>query len=638
MNRIPVPSSGSVGLLILAGLVLQPARLSARQSFDVFEASVASIQRALADGRVTSVQLVDAYLARIAAYDTAGPRLHAIIRLNPAARVEADVLDRERRANGPRSPLHGIPVLLKDNSDVQGMPTTAGSVALATNIPFDDAYQVRKLKEAGAIILGKTNLHELASGITTISSMGGQTRNPYDPSRNPGGSSGGTGAAIAASFAAVGWGTDTCGSIRIPSSHNDLFGLRPTKGLSSIDGIVPLSHTQDVGGPLARTVSDLAIGLDATVGFDPNDPATTPMQQNPLPRFAEALDAAALRGARIGILENLFAAQGSDPEASNIVRAAMDKLKEAGAETVDIEIEDLDSLISGAGVIDHEFKWDLADYLAKSPGTIVRSVDDILRTGLYHASLGARLRRRNATPARETEAYRIALAKRASLTTAMIEAFDRYHVDAFVYPTMREKPALIDEPQAGSTCALSAETGLPALNAPAGFTDDGMPIGLELLGRPFADARLVGFAFAYEQTAKPRTPPSFTPALVDGHAPPPIEFSASSGTGGGRLAAAGTTEGHFKWDVTRGTLSWDVSVTGVEETRITAVVLLRADSASTRGPVIHRLSGPGILATKGEVVLSRVDREALVADRLMVATLTREDPAGAGRVRLVMKR
>jgi amidase len=626
-----------IGRLLLLAAALHPARLSG-QTFDVFEASVADIQAALTDGRVTSVQLVDAYLARIAAYDKAGPRLNTMIRLNPAARVEAETLDRERLANGPRGPLHGIPVLLKDNYDLQGLPTTAGSVALANNIPFDDAFQVRKLKEAGAIVLGKTNLHELASGITTISSVGGQTLNPYDPSRNPGGSSGGTGAAIAASFAALGWGTDTCGSIRIPSSHNNLFGLRPTKGLSSIAGIVPLSHTQDVGGPLARSVRDLAIGLDATVGFDPNDPATSPMQQNPPPHFAGALDTAALRGARIGILENLFAAEADDQEASAIVRAAIDQLKAAGASVVDVEIEDLDSLIAGAGVIDHEFKWDLADYLAKSAGTIVRSVDDILRTGLYHASLGARLRRRNAAPARETEAYRTALAKRANLTRAMIEAFDRYRVDAFVYPTMREKPALIDEPQAGSTCALSAESGLPALSAPAGLTGDGLPIGLELLGRPFDDARLVSFAFAYEQVARPRTPPSFTPPLVNGHAPPPITFSASSGTGGGRMAEGGTTEADFTWDVTRSALSWDVSVTGVDNDRVTAIVLLRADSASTRGPVILRLAGPGVVATKGEVVLDRIDRDALLDRRLMLATLTREDPAGAGRVRLVMKR
>ena len=236
------------------------------QSVEVLEASIPDLQEAMADGRVTAVQLVDAYLARIGAYDQGGPALNSMIRLNLNARVQAAALDQERALRGARGPLHGIPIILKDNYDTADMPTSGGSIALAGSIPPDDAFQVRKLREAGVVILGKSNLHELALGITTISSVGGQTRNPYDPSRNPGGSSGGTGAAIAASFAAIGWGSDTCGSIRIPASHHNLFGLRPTKGLSSIDGIIPLSHTQDVGGPLARTAMDLAIGLDATIG------------------------------------------------------------------------------------------------------------------------------------------------------------------------------------------------------------------------------------------------------------------------------------------------------------------------------------------------------------------------------------
>ncbi len=266
------------------------------QSVEVFEASIPDLQEAMADGRITAVQLVDAYLARISAYDQGGAALNSIVFLNPNARTQAAALDQERARSGARGPLHGIPIILKDNYDTADLPTSGGSIALAGMIPPDDAFQVRKLREAGAIILAKSNMHELAAGITTISSVGGQTRNPYDPSRNPGGSSGGTGAAIAASFAAIGWGSDTCGSIRIPASHHNLFGLRPTKGLSSIDGIIPLSHTQDVGGPLARTVTDLAIGLDATVGADPADPATRIMADRPPPRFVDGLDAEALKG------------------------------------------------------------------------------------------------------------------------------------------------------------------------------------------------------------------------------------------------------------------------------------------------------------------------------------------------------
>ena len=222
---------------------------AATSQVEVHEATILELQAALADGTATSIGLVDAYLARIAAYGQQGPALNAMIMVNQLAREEAASRDRERALGNVRGPLHGIPIIIKDNYDTFDMPTTGASVALAASIPPDDAFQVRKLREAGAVILGKSNLHELAMGITSISGLGGQTRNPYDPTRNPGGSSGGTGAAVAASFAAIGWGSDTCGSIRIPSAHNNLFGLRPTKGLSSIDGIIPLSHTQDVGGP-----------------------------------------------------------------------------------------------------------------------------------------------------------------------------------------------------------------------------------------------------------------------------------------------------------------------------------------------------------------------------------------------------
>ena len=255
--------------------------------FSVVEASIPDMQAALKAGRVTSRELVMQYLLRIAMYED---RLNGVMTVNRNALAEAEALDRERASRGSRGPLHGIPIILKDNYDMRGMPTSAGTLALATAFPADDAFQVRKLREAGAVILGKSNMHELASGITTIASYGGQTLNPYDLTRNPGGSSGGTGAAIAASYAAVGWGSDTCGSIRIPASHNNLVGLRPTKGLSSIDGIIPLSHTQDVGGPLARTMRDLAIALDATVGFDPADEATLVMRGRANPSFVDALD------------------------------------------------------------------------------------------------------------------------------------------------------------------------------------------------------------------------------------------------------------------------------------------------------------------------------------------------------------
>ena len=292
--------------------------------------------------------------------------------------------------------MHGIPIVMKDNYDVAWMPTTGSSLALAGMRPPDNAFQVAALIEAGAVILGKTNLHELAAGITTISSLGGQTRNPYDPARNPGGSSGGTGAAVAASFAAVGWGTDTCGSIRIPAAVHNLFGLRPTKGLSSIDGILPLSHSQDTGGPLARTATDLAIALDATVGPDPADPATVILKGRTVPAFADALDPDVLDGARIGALEEWMSEGGAAGPVTRVLREALGDMEAMGARVVDVAIPSLDDLLSGTGLIGFEFKFDLIDYLAGVPGAPVGSLTEILDAGLHHEALDGTFRRRAA--------------------------------------------------------------------------------------------------------------------------------------------------------------------------------------------------------------------------------------------------
>ncbi|MBI2537795.1 MAG: amidase, partial [Gemmatimonadetes bacterium] len=358
------------------------------QSVEVHEATISDLQATMARGDVTAVQLVDAYLARIRAYDQQGPALNAIIRLNPRARDEAAALDAERRTRGPRGPLHGIPVILKDNFDTADLPTSGGSIALASAVPPADAFVVKRLRAAGAIILGKANLHELAAGITTISSLGGQTRNAYDPRRCPGGSSGGTGVAIAASFAAVGWGTDTCGSIRIPAAYGSLFGLRPTQGLVSRSGIIPLSHTQDIAGPLARTVTDLAIALDATVGPDPADTVTRRLGDRPVPRFVAALSPNALQGARLGVLTNYFA--DTDGDVARVIRLNVDAMKARGAQVVDVTIPDLDSLIAGTRAVDLETKFDLLDYLARNPNAPVRSLSEIVARGLHHAALDAR--------------------------------------------------------------------------------------------------------------------------------------------------------------------------------------------------------------------------------------------------------
>ena len=361
----------------------QPPAARPEAAFEVQEKTIEELQAALTSGAVTSRTLVLAYLARIRAYDLQGPKLNAMISMAPRILETADALDRERAQRGPRGPLHGIPIVVKDNFETADMPTTAGTVALTGFLTGRDAFQVKRLRDAGAIIIGKTNLHELASGITTISSAGGQTRNPYDVSRTPGGSSGGTGAAVAASFAAAGMGSDTCGSIRIPSANNNLFGLRGTAGLSSRTGIVPLSHTQDIGGPLARTVRDLAIMLDATVGADPEDAVTQASAGHIPASFRESLKADALTGLRIGVVKNLFGASPEDEEVGAIDRRALESMRRAGAELIDVSLPGIEELMRGSSLIDAEFKFDLSEYLKRWPDAPVHSLGEILERGDY---------------------------------------------------------------------------------------------------------------------------------------------------------------------------------------------------------------------------------------------------------------
>jgi amidase len=596
----------------------------------VYEASITDLQRAMSRGVTTSVALVDAYLARIAAYDHSGPALNAVIRINPSARADAAALDAERKAGHVRGPLHGIPVIVKDNYGTRGMPTSAGTIAFATLEP-DDAYQVKKLREAGAVILGKSNMHELASGITTISSIGGQTCNPYNPDRSPGGSSGGSGAAVAASYAAIAWGSDTCGSIRIPSAVHNLFGLRPTKGLSSITGIVPLSHTQDVGGPLARSVTDLAIGLDATIGPDPADSATRILSGKPLPTFMNALDSTALRGKRLGILVAHFGTETDDQEGARVVRAAIEKIKARGAEVVDVTIPGLDSVINAAGVIDYELKPDLMDFLATVPNAPVKSLNEIIDRGLMHVALDEGLRRREARGTRTGDAYKNALAQRTAARELVVSFLEANKLDALVYPTLRRKAAFIGEPQRGANCQLSAVTGLPALSAPAGFTPDGMPIGLELLGRPLDDARLVAMAYDYEQSTHPRRAPSTTPPLVDGKASMPVAMNVVAKDGNA------VARGALTYDPTRRALAYSVSVSGVPASHVFTMSIDR-DSAGHKGDMIRHLAGPGTASAKGALTLTESERRELVGGRLSLVVYTREQPTGAMRTALLLPR
>ncbi|HEY7171396.1 MAG TPA: amidase family protein [Vicinamibacterales bacterium] len=500
------------GLLLLTSAALAAQRPAA-PAYDVFEKSIVELQDAMRTGRVTSKDLVDAYLARIRAYDKAGPNINAFISLNPHASEEAAALDAERRLEGARGPLHGIPVAIKDNYATVDLPTTGASKALEGFRTGRDAFVVKKLRDAGAVILGKTNLHELAYGITSISSMGGQTRNPYDPRRNPGGSSGGTGAAVGASFAAAGMGTDTCGSIRNPSSSQNLVGLRGTQGLSSRDGVIPLSHTQDITGPLARSVTDLAIMLDATVGPDPAD-AVTRASTGHVPRtYLSAIGDSSVQDVKIGVLTNLFGTAAEDEEVAAVVRHALAAIRQAGAQVVDFTIPGYDEVMQNTSVINFEFKFDLMDFLAKFPGAPAHTLADILASGKYDKAVETVLKRAEETTARDSEAYRAALKKRDAAREAVVAAMTAQGVTALAYPTLRRKAALIGEPQAGSNCQLSATTGLPAISIPAGFTPDGVPVGMDLLGLPWSESALLKTAYAYERSVAPRRPPSSTPPL-----------------------------------------------------------------------------------------------------------------------------
>jgi Asp-tRNA(Asn)/Glu-tRNA(Gln) amidotransferase A subunit family amidase len=608
----------------IALLAARPGPDQARPTppFDVVEKSIADLQAAMTKGEVTSRRLVELYLARIDAYDQAGPAINAFIALNPRALETAAALDAERAKGRVRGPLHGIPIVVKDNFDTADMPTTGGSIALATLQPQMDAAMVAQLRAAGAVVIGKTNLHELAAGIVTVSSLGGQTRNPYDPTRNPGGSSGGTGAAIAANFAAAGLGSDTCGSIRNPASQNNLVGLRPTPGLTSTRGVIPLSTTQDVTGPLARNIADLAVMLDATTG-----PDSTVSRVPERPRFAAGLAGATLAGVRVGVLTPLFGTSPEDTEVADIVRAAIERMRRAGATIVDADMPGLAQLIQGTSVIDFEFKFDLADYLAAMPNPLVRSLGEILDRGLYHQALDATFRRRNATASRISDASDAARTKRTQLLAAMTKAFETYDVRAFVYPTLTRKPALIGQAQGGSNCQLSPSTGLPALSMPAGFIDDGLPIGLELIGRANGDLELLRLAAALERAAPMRGTPRSTPRLAT---VPPVTTRPSTVTGAPTTSTPALAA-TFDRSPSGDRLSYRIKITGVAAGDVLLVSLHRSDTPGGTGPSIARLARMGQLDATGDLPLRPSDREDLEAGRLYVQLFTRTQPLGTGR-------
>ena len=617
--------------------IASPPRVASQVA--VVELSITELQDLMESGRATSVEITQAYLDRIEAYDQRGPVINSMVWLSPIALLQAAALDQERSERGPRGLMHGIPVILKDNYDTPEMPTTAGTLALASNYAPDDAFQVARLREAGAVILGKANMHELASGITTISSMGGQTRNPYDLARNPGGSSGGTGAAIAASFAAVGWGSDTCGSIRIPAAQNDLVGLRPTKGLSSIDGIIPLAATQDVGGPLARSVRDLAIALDATIGPDRNDPATIILSDRPLPRFVESLDEDALQGARIGILEAYFGTAPEEAAAGRLVRTAIDRIVELGADTITIDIPDLGGLISGSGVIGFETKWNLIDYFSSNPNAPVNSLGEILETGLVHEALTPRMRARNESGERDSEEYLAALAKREPLKEAVEATLNRRSLDALVFPTVRTIPSVIGDAQRGSSCSLGANTGLPSISVPVGFVS-GVPIGMEMMARTLEDKHLVAMAYAFEQATDHRRIPRNTPALSRRAAPAkvivalrPRQFLGVPTEQPSGLSLHGSSS----LDPVANQLMFDIRLRGIEGADVLGVAL-RFPHEDGGWQVAELVMRAGQVSARHVVSMTSGHIDALDAGEMHLLVLTRSHPKGAVAVALEASR
>ena len=473
--------------------------------FEIEEATIFEMQSAMDEGILTSEELVNFYLDRIEQYDE---EINSIIHVNEDAIETAKILDTERESGKIRGDLHGIPILLKDNYDTIDMPTTAGSLALKDSIPLDDAYQTKRLREEGAIIIGKANLHEFAFGFETISSLGGQTHNPYDLTKFAGGSSGGTGAAIASNFAAAGFGTDTGGSIRVPSSFNNLVGIRPTMGLASRDGIIPLALTQDVGGPMARTVEDAALLLDAIAGYDEADPVTANSEGKIPNSYTDFLDEDGLTGAKIGVVKELY---GTDEEIIAAMEQAIIDLEQLGAEVVEVTIPQLEQILAYPSLSSYEFKFQLNDYLASlGPNAPYTSLTDIISSKQYHPSLENSLISRNNRESLEIPEYIDITTNRPTLTKgSLTTVFNSGQLDALIYPTSTMLPQDIESGSqgGGANTRLSPFSGYPAMSIPIGFSESGLPIGMEILGEEFAEPTLIKLAYAYQEGTNHRTAP-----------------------------------------------------------------------------------------------------------------------------------
>ena len=498
--------------LLLAACSPEPANIE--------EASIAELHDQMQRGELSSEQLVNWYLDRIEAIDLSGPRLNAIIELNPDALLIARALDEEWKDSGPRGPMHGIPVVLKANIDTADrMHTTAGSLALKEHIANNDAFLVSRLRDAGAIILGKSNLSEWANfrsehSSSGWSSIGGQTRNPYDIARNPCGSSSGSGVAVAANLTTVAIGTETNGSIVCPAGINGIVGIKPTMGIVSRGGIIPIAHSQDTAGPMARTVRDAAILLDAMTGIDPNDSAAPSMEAIDT-NYTANLTADGLRGKRIGVIRSYYGA-GQFPEIDAILDASIAALTAAGAEVVDpIEI-DLDGVGDASyEVLLYEFKTDLASYLEKS-GAPIQTLADVISFNKANAEAAMPIFGQDILELSETkgpltdEAYLEALRTSKQISISGLDnAIAEHQLDALIAPT--NGPAWMTDHVNGDHFGLSsssygAVSGYPTITVPAGHIS-GLPIGMSFIGPAYSEKALIEIAYSFEQSTSARHPP-----------------------------------------------------------------------------------------------------------------------------------
>ena len=520
-------------LLPVPSIAAAPAARSstAADTFAYAEVDVVELQSRMTAGTLDSVTLARAYLDRIAAIDKNGPRLNSVIELNPDALTEAAARDAERKAGKSRGPMHGIPVLLKDNIDATPMVNSAGSLALADNRPNDDAFLVRRLRDAGAVILGKTNLSEWANMRSTHSSSGwsgrgGQTRNPYVLDRNPCGSSAGTGTAIAASLATLGIGTETDGSVICPAAMTGLVGIKPTLGLVSRGGIIPLAHSQDTAGPMARTVSDAAILLTAITGSDPADNATTVAAAHAMD-YTRSLKDGALAGKRIGVIRKLT---GMEPNADRVFEQSIAVLKAQGAVIVDpVDVPNVDKLGDDEfTVLLYELKHDLAQYLSEAD-VAPKSLADLIAFNKSHPAqemqwFGQELfEAAQAKGPLTDKAYRDALAnsKRRAGPEGIDAAMQAHHLDALLAPSWG--PAfptdlvlgdhiVSGDPIIGGASQLTSVAGYPSITVPAAMVHD-LPVGIVFMGRAWSEPTLIEIAYGFEQATHARQAPKFLPSI-----------------------------------------------------------------------------------------------------------------------------